>query len=348
MKKSAALLGLLVVLAGCGGGGATSTAPVVSPAHRSYLGTQAPGDVWSWQLNDTTFTATNQTLGTHYSGTKSILSTGFMKLTVTATDDANLTPGQSAYALELPGTALLIKPAGADTKPPIVAGALGSNPAGPQVSFNFVAIGSANYDRVNDQAYGHVTYDVSGNTYAGMSHRWNIDGSPLSDGPSNFTGDNGLMTDTNGPMGYTATGAMTPSGVCVLDYGPNVGGVIGVMQPSANINISDFASRSFKGYLINSGKTQCVSVTSNGNGTLHGSGYANPMGVETGTLDGGSGVTISFTGQPNPGELTTTLTTSGGTETLTGIVNQVGGKYMMFCFGVGSDNKPYNVVLVEN
>lgn len=331
-------LGFGLLLAGCGGAVSSTT----NLSH-SYLGTQAPGDVWSWQLEDGTFTATNQTLGFHYSGTKSTLSTGFMKLTVTSSDDPNVTAGNSAYALELPGTALVIKPAGDDTKSPIIATSLGTNPPGPQVSFNFVAVGGANYNPVNDQAYGHVTFDVAGNAYSGTSHRWAIDGTQLSDGPSNFTGNNGLMTDTN--MG--ATGAMTPSGVCALDYGPNAGGVIGVKQPAANIDLADLASRHFRGFLINNGKTQCVDVTPNGDGTLHGMGYSLPGGVEDGTSDQGAGVTVSFTSQPNPGEVTVTIATSGGSESMAAAINVVGGKYMMFCFGVGQDLKPYNVVLVE-
>lgn len=273
-----------------------------------------------------------------------------MKLTIASTDDPSVTVGQSAYALELPGTALLLKPMGADTKPPIVAASLGGNPAGPQVSFNFVAVPSATYNAVSDQAYGHVTFAVTGNAYNGTSKRFAIDGTALADGPSNFIGNGGLMTDVSGPGGAQATGAMTPSGVCVLDYGPNNGGVIGVIQPSSNVNLADLGTRSFRGFLINQGKTQCVAVTPNGDGTLHGLGYANPSGVETGTSDNGSGVTITFTGQPNPGEVQISISTSGGTETLAAAINQVGGKYMLFCVGVptGSSGQPYNVVLVEN
>ena len=342
MRKWAYLsFGLL--LCGCGGAVSSSSNGLT----HNYLGTQAPGDVWSWQITDTTFTATNQTLGFHYSGNKSVLSTGFMKLQVTSTDDPGVTAGQSAYALELPGTALLIKPVGADTKPPIVASCLGSNPPGPQVKFNFVAIGKVGFNAVTDQAYGYTILNVSGNSYTGPTHQWNINGSALADGTANFTGDNGLMTDLNGPGGAPVTGAMTPSGVCALDYGPNLGGVIGVKQPAANIDLADLASRHFRGFLINQGKTQCVDVTTNGDGTLHGRGYALPSGVEDGTFDGGGGPTISFTAQPNPGEVTVRLAFGGnGFEDMAAAINVVNGKYMMFCCGVGQDGKPYNVILV--
>ena len=331
-----------LLLLGCGGVNSSSSA-----LSHNYLGTQAPGDVWSWQLTDTTFTATNETLGKHYSGDKTNLSTGFMKLTVTSSDDSGVTAGQAGYALELPGTALLIKPIGDDTKPPIVASSLGTNPAGPQVKFNFVAVGKQGYDVTNDHAYGQVTFDVVGTHYDGPVVQWNIAGTALPGDTAHFIGDHGLMTDLNGPGGTTATGAMTPSGVCAIDYGPNAGGVIGVKQPAANIDLVDLASRHFKGYLIDQGKTQCVDVTSNGDGTLHGKGYSLAGGVETGTFDGGGGPTISFTAQPNPGEVKVRLAFGNGFEDMAAAINVVGGKYMMFCFGVGQDGVPYNVVLVE-
>ncbi len=105
--------------------------------------------------------------------------------------------------------------------------------------------------------------------------------------------------------------------------------------------------------MIDQGKTQCVMATPNGDGTLHGTGYANPTGVEDGTTDSGNGPTITFNGQPNPGEIQITLTygagNGGGSEHLVAAINRVGGKYMLFCVAVGAqDGKPYNVVLVEN
>ena len=69
-------------------------------------------------------------------------------------------------------------------------------------------------------------------------------------------------------------------------------------------------------------------------------------GVETGTSDEGSGVTVTFLSQPNPGLLTFSIATSGGTETLVACVNVVGGKTMLFGFGAGN-GEPYNVLLVE-
>ena len=162
-----------------------------------------------------------------------------------------------------------------------------------------------------------------------------------------FTGVNGLMTTTNTPGNVPAKGAMTPSGVCVLDYGPSNGGAIGVRQPAQPIDLSALGTKSFLGFLINQGKTQCVAATPNGDGTLHGAGYANPSGVETGASDNGSGVTVTFASQPNPGQVKLNIATSGGSETIVACVAQVNGKYMLFGFGAGSGGEPYNIVFVE-
>ncbi len=267
-----------------------------------------------------------------------------MKLEVAATTDPGVSVGQSAYAVEMPGTALIIKPAGQDTRPPIVAASLGTNPAGPQVSFNYVDVAKSGW-AMSDEAYGHVTFDVNGNSYGGTADRFEIDNTPMSQGFTGFTSVDGHMTANVG--GVIVNGVMTPSGVCVMDYGPGMGGFIGVKQPSAPTNLVTLGTKSFRGFLINQGKTQCVTVTPNGDGTLHGTGYQNPSGVETGTSDGGAGVTITFLSQPNPGQITMSIGTSGGAETLVACVSVVNGKTMLFAFGAGG-GEPYNVLLVEN
>jgi len=311
------------------------------------MGTQAPGDVWDWSISNGTFTATNETKGYTYAGTESVLPTGFMKLELTSTTDPGASAGQSAYALEFPGTALLIKPAGDDTNPPIMAGSLGSNPAGPTVDFNFVTVPKTGWTAGSEPAYGTASFNVSGNDYTGTVSKYMMDGTLHDTGPGSFTMVGGRMT-VGEPVGVTA--AMTPTGVFVLDFGPGAGGVIGVKQPASNIDLADLASKGFKGFLVNGGKTQCVTVTSNGDGTLHGAGYSLGGGVETGAMDNGAGVTITFDSQPAPGLAKISLVTSGGSESLVVSINQVNGKYMMFAFGTSANpsDPPYNVLLVQN
>ena len=53
-----------------------------SDTSNSYTATQSPGDVWSWTLTSSTFTATNDTTGFTYSGGKETLANLFLKLTV--------------------------------------------------------------------------------------------------------------------------------------------------------------------------------------------------------------------------------------------------------------------------
>ncbi len=335
-------LGVLICVSGCGGAAGASV-----PSTRAYMGTQAPGDVWDWNISNGTFTATNETKGYTYAGTESVLTTGFMKLELTSTTDPGASAGQSAYALEFPGTALLIKPAGDDANPPIMAGALGSNPPGPTVNFNFVSVPKLGWDAVTEPAYGTASFSVSGNDYTGTISKYLINDTLQSTGPGSFTMVGGRMT-VGEPAGVTA--AMTPTGVFVLDFGPGAGGVIGVKQPASNIDLADVASKGFKGFLVNQGKTQCVTVISNGDGTLHGTGYALGGGVETGESDAGGGVTITFNSQPAPGLAKISLVTSGGPENLVVSIAQVNGKYMLFAFGspVNPGDNPYNVLLVQN
>jgi hypothetical protein len=331
-----------VALSGCGG--STSSA---SSATRAYLGTQAPGDYWNWSIKNGTFTATDNTLGYTYSGTETMLSTGFLKLVVQATTDPGVTVGQAAYAIELPDTALIVKPAGADTRPPIVACALGSNPAGPTVTYNYVVVPSTTWT-IAKAACGDVTFAVTGDTYAGTKSPFDINGNPLTQGSFTFTCVGGRMTDPNGTGGVTYNGAMTPSGVCVIDYGPKNGGIIGVQQPSANVDEATLASQSYRGFLIKQGVTECCVATPNGDGTLSGKAYTEPNGVETGTFQGGeSGVTASFGTQLEPGLVEMNIVTSGGSETIMCCVSVVGGKTMLLGFGDGGGSNPYNIMFVQ-
>lgn len=344
MKTTYTMLTLAVaavlVAGGCGGSASSS----VSPASRSYLGTQAPGDVWTWTISNGTFTATNETKNYTYSGTESVLPTGFLKLQMQTTTDPNVNPGDSAYAIELPNTALVLEPAGADTNPPVTACALGSNPPGPSVSYNYVTVPSTTWTNAM-AAGGYVTFNVSGNNYSGTSHDLNVGGSLLNTGTASFTCVGGHLTCTSNGVNYN--GAVTPSGVIVVDYGPGNGGIIGVQQPASPISLSAVGQMSFHGFLIKQGQTQEIEATPNGDGTLHGVGYAD---VETGTLQSdGSGVTVTFASQPSPGLVQMNLTTSGGAEQIMAAVSVVGGKTMVLGFGAGtgSGNPPYNIMLIQ-
>jgi len=328
---------------GCGGGGATVAAT------RSYLGTQAPGDVWTWDIKTDSFSAKNETTNTTYEGTSEKLSNGFLKLTLTGTNSLSAAAGESAYAIELPNTAVIVKPAGADTQPPIVCAALGGNPAGPTASFNYVAIPKHNYTS-NEMAYGWVTFNVNGNDLTGTSNDYKMDDTPQNNGPVHLTGDNGRLSqfDQNGNL--QATAGISPTGVCAFDYGPGNGGVIGVAQPAADLDLADLASKSYNGFLVETGHTQAVTCAPNpANGRLMGHGYASGAAIETNTFDDGGGLYFNFVSQPQHGLIRVHLEfVNGGGEDLVMAASQIGGKYVLYAFGWNaSQSSAYNVVLVE-
>ena len=57
----------LCALAACGGGSSTPADPP-GPTTYVYKGTQSPGDVWTYTIVGSTFTARNETLGHDYRG----------------------------------------------------------------------------------------------------------------------------------------------------------------------------------------------------------------------------------------------------------------------------------------
>jgi hypothetical protein len=187
-------------------------------------------------------------------------------------------------------------------------------------------------------------FTVSGDTYTGAKSNLSINDTPISAGTLNLTCVGGNLTGT-GSSGQTYDGAVTPSGVCVIDFGPNNGGMIGVQQPSADVSLSALGNMTLHGFMIKQGVTEEVECTPNGNGTLNGQGYSD---VETGTFEGGeSGVTVSFTSQIAPGLIEMSVATSGGTETILACVSVVAGKTMILGFGDASGSPAYNVMMVQ-
>jgi hypothetical protein len=338
MAFSVAGLGFLLAT-GCGGGGATS---IAAPQSRSYLGTQNPGDVWQWTLTGTSFTASNQTRGYTYSGTEQTLVSGFLKLTFTSSTDPNVSVNSLGYGLEIPGTAIIIKPAGDQTVKPILGAALGGCPATAQ-NFNFVKVPSATFDLSSQPAYGTLTIDPSSGSLTGTISWFALSGTSMGSGQDSFTCSNGTWQGTD------STGAWSPGGVFFIDNGLNNGGSIGVAAPSANIDLSDMTSRTFRGFLISPAKTEPVAAIPSGtSGTMLGHGYDTDDELTTDTPDvANASVTITFTSQPSPGLVAATIQPNNGNpESIVCAVNITNGKYTLYSIG-GSSSQVYNLYLIE-
>jgi hypothetical protein len=337
----------VAVAIGCGGGGTT-----VSAQTGSYLGTQTPGDVWTYSLQPGAFTATDETTGTSYTGTCAVEASGFLQLTVTQTNDPSVQAGDSAYAIEIPGTALIIDPAGTSGSPVIACkvGVAAAN--GATLSYNWVRVPPAGWTTA-DPAYGTITFHVDGDSYDGDISNYLVNGTADGEDAKTFTYSNGSFSVASG--GKTENGALTPSGTFVIDEGAGQGGIVGIQQPRSSVDLTDLCStsRHFSGILMNKfgggdsgGKTECIWAVGLGGTSVQGGGYAD---IVSGTHEAGeSGVVVDLNSQPTPGLVQATITTNGPgnpSYQMVVAVSKVNGKYVLYAFG--SDNSGYNVVLIE-
>lgn len=330
-----------------------------------FVGTQPPGDYWSWTITTDSsgsgnFTAVNNTKSLNYSGSVTPLtgnSAGISKMVITSTTDTNLTTPASAYAIEVPNTALMAATAPFITDnntelslhPPIFAAAQGSCPStGADLiwitmpSASWCPSAGSNNPQGNgcpsaDNAYGTASISVSGGTYTVNVTPNKLDGSQGSGAftLSGCTCSEGVIqcTDSNSkPVRI----AFTPSGVFFVDTSDNA--IAGIVQPDTNIDLADFLKngRSFKGLryvpldsLASVGvvqNTQPASVTADGTQL-----NAHPFSdIDNGTLSTEGG-TINFNNasQPLPGLIRAKFTSAcGSTSDIVMAVRRINDKYV--------------------
>jgi len=280
LKNMVALIAIFSLLAtvGCSGGTSSNSSSSSSTTTVGFVGTQTPGDYWSWtkttdNSGSISFTATNNTRSLNYSGTESQLtgnSAGLSKLNITSSNDTNITTPASAYKLEVPNTMVMAAVAPFYTfnhngevqlsvHAPVVAAAQGSCPSSGATNVNWIimpgdtwcptassVIATGTCSSASN-AYGTAQITVSGGTYTINVTPYHLDGSagsPVS--LSSCTCSEGVIqcTDSgNNPVRI----AFTPSGIFIMDTASY--GVAGVVQPTSDINIGDFLAngKSFKG-----------------------------------------------------------------------------------------------------
>lgn len=347
----ATLFAVFVTACGSGGGGSNNSGGT------TYLGTQSPGDVWTWTLdNNNNFSAVNMTLSNTYSGTYTTLSSGFLKLSVTVSSDpaviATLDVPAIAYAFEVPGTALIVKPAGADSDV-IVAAAQGTCPTA-DASYNWTVMPSATWDSTTDEAYGVSTSTVTGSNFDFVHNLYQLDGTLMAtSSDAGSTCADGLITQTGDPLVV----GLTPSGFLIGDNGPNEGGFMGMTAPAADVDLSAtaLAGKEFRGVLFRNGSTgdDTTLIWGRPNATtgtiLDGGTYINDD-VEAGVEN--TEVTVTFGTQPSPGVVNAVLDPLLAglvSEDFTIMVNEINGKY--FIFGIstveGNATEPYNLIFIE-
>ena len=317
-------------------GSSSSSSDDDSNSTRNYMGTQTPGDIWSWTITTDlvgsgTFSASNDTLGNTYSGTVVTLANGFLKLTVTATSG----PGPAfipEYALEFPGTALIIKPAG--TGDAIVAVALGDCPTA-SATYNWVDLLELGWVVATDQAYGvsDSTVTGSGSNFDFSHTNYRLDGTPLApEIATGFTCSGGIITHPTDPTVIVAT----PSGAFIGDKGLGAGGMVGMQAPSSDIVWSDvvLAGREYRGVIFEDGNldedpTRPVWARPDGLGGLTGGQWDNfEANVENTTIT--DTVTVTFDDQNSPGVVEALVTDSSGTTNMVLMINIINGKYFIY------------------
>lgn len=342
------LIGLCLVFTivlGCssGGGSASPPAPAPSPSPAStYLGTQNPGDVWVWSFNHSanTFSATNQTKSHTYSGSFTTLANGFLQLTVTVTNDPGVTVPATAYALEVPNTALLVQPPGTFVSAAvgwrtnlIIAGALGSCPS-VGGSFNNVSIPTISWNSTVNQAYGIATITLSGGQASGSENKFRLDGTSLGADAISGTCSNGVFTSAVNRVSVV----FTPSGTFIVDD-PDAtaccgqSGVVGVAAPASNVDLNAVAAANYRGFLYyypsGAPAVNPFALAPGPSGTLLASGYTDFANNQTTPLG-----TITFNSQPSPGIVRSTLVevpaAGGNTLHPVSVVLQINGKFILW------------------
>jgi len=352
MKRSLIIFGLIftlsTILIVCSDSGVNDNSST-----RTYIGTQTPGDVWSWELTTSggsgTFTAVNETLGYEYSGTVSTLPNRFLELIVTSSTEPGFTAPAEAYALEYPDTVLLVKPAGSGSDV-IACVALGTCPT-EDATYNWVDLLEEDWDVTTDEAYGVTTSSVSGSDFTFTHTKYDLYGtelgSPVTE--TGFSCSGGEITRAGDDLVI----AITPSGVFVGDNGPGEGGIVGMQAPASNIDLSDvlLSGREYRGITFEDGSsssdpTKPIWARPDGSGNLIGGEYEDPF--EDG-IEKTDHATITFGSQASAGVVTATLTDSGSSTSkpMVFMINRIRSKYFIYGASLGGDGHGANFLAIE-
>jgi hypothetical protein len=299
--------------------------------------------VWSWTLNSaaSTFSATNLTKNYTYSGTMSQLPSGFLKLVVASTTDPGVTTPATAYAVELPQTALLVQPVGpydpmtiSFVTQLIVAGAQGACPTS-GAKYNLVEVPTGTFSTATSPSYATATGTVAGGLLSWTASSFKLNGTATgTDSQSGFACSQGLFTKPGNPT----TVALTPSGVFFVDNGGAGGGVsgaVGVAAPAANLDLAQIGTSSYRGFIFyhknGSPRTNpAIAFAGAAGDSIKTCTYNN---VETNAVSTNCGRFI-VNSQLSPGLVTATnREPPGGYSPYVVAITQINGKYIFFGAG---------------
>ncbi len=369
IKKLVLVLAVSVGIASCSNDDGSPRTPNV----KTYVGTQAPGDVWEWEMNydDETLemnwdygTFDDQTDDINIKGDFVLLPSGYYKVTINDVTPATAEVPEDGtaffYALEIPGTALIVKPEGSIKGDIIMMVAEGdcANVAG---EYNYIITAPGDpeeFNSVTDESFGEVTFVKNGNTFTISGTKSSLDclgdisctvSGEITDFPVATCIENGSISimDVNGRT--TAQGQFTNGGVMMLDMGKGNGGVFGVKK--STITIADFSAKSFNGIAYfptydDGDQNLPISVEfESGTGVALGSKFTN---IETGTIDNDEAVNLQIKNITN-GLATGTIYHQDGHKDFAAAVIENDGRIIMVLTSSNNDegNPPFILVLTS-
>jgi len=348
---SASLLAVVslfgLVLMGCGtsassGGGGSSTHGTYS-----YFGTQSPGDAWSWTIGNGWFIGTNETTvpPVYYRGTFTTMASGFLKATVS---DSNDTPaiGGTAIVLEYPNTLLLVKPG--DDRVIICAGKATTPP--PAGDYPWVTIPNHSWAKTGETSYGKTTVTVSNGLYTfEVITRDSADSNLGTQITGEYTFVNGRLVKAGDPMEIF----MTPSGIFIGDQGSGEGGFAGATKEV--VNIADAVNRNYRGVQFKyypdtgTGETEPIGAEPHLPTALRGFGYEDMASLESNTYSLGPTLEM-YTQDPTTGIVTGEMFHDHGyVMPFRMVVSRVNtnDKYIVFGLSYNDEGSPYSFLAVE-
>jgi hypothetical protein len=337
------LLGVAVLIWACGSGSSGSS----SSTTQSYSG---PGSKWSSNINnDGTFTMNEADSSLALSGTWSTTAGGFKKLTVTSSSDTgSVAVGSGAYALDIPGTVLLVKPFNGTQMITMVKA---SECPQTDVTANWIMTNQNDSININvSDVMGTFAYTHS-TTSAVLPTKYQLDGTPVAYGPNNdlgsFTCTDGVATIADGTMYLTRVGGAI---VHTNDGTPGDATDDGfiVAMPTTNIGSLANLNGTYRGLVFadTSGVDELFPVAislSNGTGT------GNEINPDTGVMIDPIAVSLTAVDSPSDGFINGTI--GGSTVRCMANTNvNSSGKNFVFCIGEnpGEAGKLYNLLMISS
>lgn len=309
-----------------------------------------PGSIWTASVSGSTFSMVRKDGANviNLGGNISPLTTGFLKLAVTSSSGIGApAAGSTAYALNIPGYVLLVKPIGT-TEPEIIP--MVSTGSCPTSNFSINWVNTKDQGTVSDNSahVGVATWDVASGVMD-ISKEYEYDNS-LRPGPNTISGTcvNGVIELSNGNKTHLW---LTQAGGAIIGDTDDADGdkqaLLGISKETVVVPVADiagdYAALLFAGSTGNDALPYAVTIASNGDTSA--TEYSD---VEAGTTTGAS---VTFTLSQFLAETGVLHTTVSGEKLRCAVdVNaNSSGKTLIACVGKdpGDNTKLYSLVMVQ-